>query len=125
MALFIRAGTILPLGPDLQHVTEKQQDPIEFRIYQGANGQFTLYEDDGETASTYVKNQYTRIDFNWDDISSTLTIGKRNGGGFKGMILKRTFNFIIVKVGHGTGLDIEMKADKTINYNGDGVTVKF
>jgi hypothetical protein len=54
-----------------------------------------------------------------------LTIGKRNGGGFKGMILKRTFNFIIVEVGHGTGLDIEMKADKTINYNGDGVTVKF
>ena len=51
MALFIRAGTILPLGPDLQHVTEKQQDPIEFRIYQGANGQFTLYEDDGETVS--------------------------------------------------------------------------
>ena len=125
MALFIRAGTILPLGPDLQFVTEKQQDPLEFRIYRGANGRFILYEDDGESSSTYQNHEYSSIDFNWDDTMSTLSISKRNGGGFPGMLATRTFNFIIVKEDHGTGLDIEMKPDKIVNYTGEAISVTF
>ena len=58
-----------------------------------------LYEDDGESASTYKKNEYSSISFSWNETSATLTVGKRAGGGFKNMLQERTFNIILVKKG--------------------------
>ena len=67
--LYVRAGSILPMGPELQYTSEKPADPIELRIYRGADGQFTLYEDDGESYG-YEKGEYAVIPITWNDASA-------------------------------------------------------
>ncbi|MGC8824232.1 MAG: TIM-barrel domain-containing protein [Bacteroidales bacterium] len=123
LPLFVRAGSILPMGPFLQYASEKPSDPIELRIYRGGNGHFVLYEDEGDNYN-YEKGIYATIAFDWDDQTSTLTIGKRQGE-FPGMLQKRTFNIVLVDKNKGTGLEISRKIDKTIPYNGEKITIKF
>ncbi len=88
--LFVRAGSILPLGPDMQWSDEKAADPVELRIYPGADADFRLYEDDG-VSYAYEKGDYSVIPIHWDDASRTLTLGPREGS-FPGMLQSRTFN---------------------------------
>ena len=123
MPLYVRAGSIVPMGPFLQYATEKPADPIELRIYQGANGQFTIYEDENETYS-YEKGLYSTITLSWNDQAKTLTISKREGS-FPGMLVKRTFNVVLVKESHGVGVGFADKIDKTIIYNGVLQQIKF
>lgn len=114
--LFIRAGSIVPMGPYLQFATEKPADPLELRIYPGANGNFVLYEDENDTYN-YEKGVFSTIAFKWNDAKHKLTIGKRTGT-FPGMAEKRTFQIIIVDKNKGTGTEISGKPDKTVNYSG-------
>ena len=88
--LFVRGGSILPLGPDMQWSDEKPADPLELRIYPGADADFTLYEDDG-VSYAYERGEYSVIPLHWDDSSRTLTIGERSGS-FPGMLRERTFH---------------------------------
>lgn len=76
--MFVRAGSILPLGPDMQYTGEKQWDHLEILLYHGADGDFTLYEDEGDTYN-YEHGIYTTISFHWNDRTRTLTIGDRQG----------------------------------------------
>ena len=87
--LFVRGGSILPLGPDMQWSDEKPADPVELVIYPGADGDFTLYEDDG-VSYAYEKGAYSVIPLHWDDASAVLTIGERSGT-FPGMLSERRF----------------------------------
>lgn len=87
--LFVRGGSILPLGPDMQWSDEKPADPVELVIYPGADGDFTLYEDDG-VSYAYEKGAYSVIPLHWDDASAVLTIGDRSGT-FPGMLAERRF----------------------------------
>ena len=119
--LFVRAGAILPLGPTMEYATQKPEDPIELRVYTGANGSFVLYEDENDNYD-YEKGQYATIPITWNDSSQTLTIGARSGG-FPGMRKERTFMVVVVKPGHGTGLDTTPKPDRTVSYAGDSETV--
>ena len=121
--IYIKAGSIVPMGPFLQYATEKPADPIELRIYQGANGQFTIYEDENETYN-YEKGLYSTITLLWNDQTKMLTIKKREGS-FPGMVLKHTFNIVLVKETHGVGVGLSDKIDKTILYDGTLKTVKF
>jgi alpha-D-xyloside xylohydrolase len=121
MPLYVRAGSILPLGPDLQYAAEKSADPIELRVYRGANGAFTLYEDENDTYD-YEKGVHATIPFSWDEASHTLTIGDRTGT-FPGMLEKRTFRIVFVTENHGTGGGLTENADKTVEYSGKKVTV--
>jgi len=121
--LFIRSGSIIPMGPFLQYSTEKPANPIELRIYTGANGNFTLYEDENDNYN-YEKGIYSTIDFSWDDTKSILTIGERKGE-FPGMLNKRIFNVVIVNKDHGTGLEIYDKPDKSVIYSGKRMEIKF
>ena len=123
MPLYVRAGSIVPMGPFLQYATEKPADPIELRIYSGANGQFTIYEDENETYS-YEKGVHSTIALSWDDQTKTLTIGKREGS-FPGMLVKRTFNVVLVNENHGVGVGFAGKTDKTIVYKGVLQKIKF
>ena len=91
--MFIRAGSILPLGPEMQYVGEKAWDNLEIRIYPGADGTFTLYEDEGDNYN-YEKGYYATITFTWNDKSRTLTIGTRQGG-YEGMLLERQFTLVL------------------------------
>jgi alpha-D-xyloside xylohydrolase len=118
--LYVRAGSILPMGPDVQYATEKT-DPIELRIYAGANGDFTLYEDENDNYD-YEKGLHSTIPLHWDDASHTLTIGDRQGE-FPGMPQSHTFRVVFVGEGHGIGIAPTAEADKIVQYSGTKVTV--
>lgn len=89
MPVYVRAGTILPWGPDVQYATQKPWDDLEIRVYAGADGDFTLYEDEGDNYN-YERGAYTTIPFHYDDTTRTLTIGNREGK-YKGMLQNRRF----------------------------------
>ncbi|MBE6270631.1 MAG: DUF5110 domain-containing protein [Prevotella ruminicola] len=110
--MFVRAGSILPLGPEMQYVGEKSWDNLEIRIYPGADGEFSLYEDEGDNYN-YEQGYYSNIIFTWTDRTRTLHISARQGG-YKGMILERKFTLVLPD---GTS--------RTIDYNGNQVTVKL
>ena len=116
LPLYVRAGSIVPLGPVMQYATEKPADPIELRVYRGANGQFTLYEDENDNYN-YEKGACATIPFAWNEAKQTLTIGKRSGR-FPGMLKERTFRVVFVSSNHGAGMAAEEKADAVVRYNG-------
>jgi len=107
---FVRAGSILPLGPDVQYSDEKAWDNLDINVYPGANGEFTLYEDEGD-GYNYEKGQFTTIRFSYDDASGTLTIAPRQGK-FKGMLATRQFRIHFIGGG-----------DRTVTYSGQEVKV--
>jgi len=123
MPLYIRAGSILPLGPDVEYASEKAADPIELRVYPGANGSFTAYEDENDTYN-YEHGAYTTIPFSWDDASRTLTIGERSGS-FPGMLQTRTFRIVFVTPNHGVGARLTSSEGKLIQYAGQKITVAY
>jgi alpha-D-xyloside xylohydrolase len=121
--IFIKAGAIIPMGPFLQYSTEKPADPIELRIYPGADGKFTLYEDENNNYN-YENGLFSTIQFSWDDAAKELIISDRIGD-FPGMLNERSFNIVLVSVNHGTGLDVTQDPDKFIRYTGKKITIKF
>jgi alpha-D-xyloside xylohydrolase len=121
LPLYVRAGSILPLGPTMEWSTQKAEDPIELRIYRGADGDFTLYEDENDTYN-YEKGAYATIPMHWDDAKQTLTIGDRKGQ-FPGMLASRTFQIVFVGENHGVGVEATDRPDKTVQYSGAAVTV--
>jgi len=123
MPLFIRAGSIVPMGPFLQYATEKHADPLEIRIYPGANGEFVLYEDENDNYN-YEKGLYSIIKIDWNDATRTLSIGKRQGY-YPGMPGERTFQLVVVAKAHGTGVEPSKSPDKIIQYNGEELTVQL
>ncbi|SDS67750.1 alpha-D-xyloside xylohydrolase [Mucilaginibacter mallensis] len=121
--LYIKAGSIIPMGPVMQYTTEKPANNIELRIYPGANGQFEYYEDENDNYN-YEKGASATFKFSWNDKTHQLTISDTKGN-FNGMIKKHTFNVVLVNDGHGVNTDAEAKADKVIIYTGKAVTVKI
>lgn len=116
--LYVRAGTIIPFGPEVQYAEEKKWDNLEIRVYPGANGSFTLYEDENDNYN-YEKGVYSTITFDWDDARNMLTINGRKGS-FPGMLKTRRFNIIVVgkqKDGISTG--------EAVNYTGKKVAVRL
>ena len=121
LPLYIRAGSILPLGPEMEWSTQKPEDPIELRIYCGADGSFTLYEDENDSYD-YEKGMYATIPMRWDDAARTLTIGDRSGK-FPGMLESRTFRVVFVGGNHGVGIAATDQPDKIVQYSGKQITV--
>ncbi len=119
--LFVRAGSIVPLGPEMQYTGEKPADPIELRIYHGADGRFALYEDEGDSYD-YEKGAYSLIPIQWNEAAQTLVIGKRNGQ-FPGMLKNRTFHVVWVSPNHGVGMEPTGKPDAVVKYTGQAVKV--
>ena len=120
--VFVRAGSILPLGPQMQWSDEKPADLIHILVYEGADGQFTLYEDEG-TNYNYEKGKYATITFTYDDTHRQLTISKRKGS-FKGMLKERKFNIVFVKKGQPIPLDLDNPTNKQTIIN-SGITVHY
>jgi alpha-D-xyloside xylohydrolase len=119
--LFVRAGSILPLGPDIEYASEKSADPLEIRVYRGADGNFTLYEDEGDTYN-YEKGAHSTIPFSWDNSSQSLTVGDRTGS-FPGMLESRSLHIVFVSEGHGAGGGLTANPDKTVTYSGKKLVV--
>ena len=114
--LYVKAGSILPWGPDVQYSTEKPWDDLEIRVYPGADGSFTLYEDENDNYN-YENGAYTEIPFTWDDDAQTLTIGARNGE-FDGMMEERTFRIVKVSTRRGTGDLHTTQYEAVVRYDG-------
>jgi alpha-D-xyloside xylohydrolase len=121
--LFVKTGSIIPMGPFVQYAIEKPANPIELRIYPGANGSFTLYEDENDNYN-YERGVFSTISFSWNDTKRQLIIDKRQGS-FPGMLKKRNFHIVIVKNNQGNGIEISDKPDKIIFYNGSKQIIKF
>jgi alpha-D-xyloside xylohydrolase len=114
--LYVKAGSILPIGPEVQYASEKKWDNLEIRVYPGADGQFVLYEDENDNYD-YEKGMYSTITFMWDDTKQTLTINDRKGS-FPGMLGKRKFRIVMVSTNNGVGMDTVKKCDKVVTYDG-------
>lgn len=121
MPLFVRGGSILPYGPAIQYAMQSS-DPMELRIYRGADGKFTLYEDEGDNYN-YERGAYATIPINWNETKQTLTIGKRQGK-FPGMMRERTFRIVFVSKDHGAGVANTAKPDQQVVYRGSKITVR-
>jgi alpha-D-xyloside xylohydrolase len=120
--LYIRAGSILPLGPEIEYADQKPADPIELRIYRGADGSFDLYEDEGDNYN-YEKGAYALIPIHWSEAAKTLSIGDRKGQ-YPGMPEKRVFNIVWVAQDHGAGETVESKVDRVVQYDGQLVSIQ-
>jgi alpha-D-xyloside xylohydrolase len=123
LPLYIKAGSVIPMGPVVEYATQKANKAIELRIYPGANGQFTMYEDENENYN-YEKGQYATFTFKWNDKLQQLNISATKGH-FPGMLKQRTFNIVMVKDGHGAGPGVANAPDKSVGYSGKALTVKM
>ncbi|WP_300811913.1 TIM-barrel domain-containing protein [uncultured Bacteroides sp.] len=110
--LFVRAGSVVPVGPDVQYTTEKAWDNLTVCVYPGADGSFTLYEDEFDNYN-YEKGAYTEIPMTWNNAKRTLTIGARKGA-YEGMLQTRQFT---VKTVDGK--------EKVVTYKGKKIQVKL
>lgn len=110
--LYVKAGSIIPIGPQVQFATEKPWNHLELKVYAGANGNFILYEDEFDNYN-YEKGAYTEIPISWHDSSRKLTIGARKGA-YEGMLKNRKFTVILQD---GT--------QKTIDYSGKAIVIRF
>jgi alpha-D-xyloside xylohydrolase len=122
MPLYVRDGSLLPLGPKVQYASENPSAPIELRIYPGADGTYTLYDDDGETQG-YTLGEYSLTPMAWDDKEHTLTIGATQKS-FPNMQKSRTFRVVLVDAKQGLGIEETPSATEVI-YSGTPVTVKL
>ncbi len=122
--LLVKAGSIVPMGPVVQYTGENPADILEIRVYAGANGVFTLYEDEGDNYN-YEKGAYSTITFTWDDTKKTLSIGDRKGS-FSGMPAALKFNIVRVEKDRGTGITDESESyDKIVTYMGKKMVIKL
>jgi alpha-D-xyloside xylohydrolase len=119
--VFVRAGAIVPTGPVTQYVDEKPDAPLTLNVYPGANGQFTLYEDDG-TSERYRQGAFSRIPIRYDDATGMVSIGARDGKGYPGMPQARTLR--VRWITPGLGLAGDAGGGETVRYTGAAVTVR-
>lgn len=122
MPVFIKAGTILPFGPEVQYSSEKPWDELEIRVYPGADGKFTLYEDEGDNYN-YEKGKFSEIQFVWNEADRTLNIAPRKGS-YKGMLQHRRFHIVLVDANSGAG-EQPMQASKSVEYDGKAVKIQL
>ncbi|WP_143155255.1 glycoside hydrolase family 31 protein [Wenyingzhuangia marina] len=119
--LYVKSGSIIPIGEKMQYTNQKPSDTLEIRVYKGANGKFELYEDEG-TNYNYEKGAFSFIPFEWNEQKQTLTIGKRKGGNFNGLIKNRVFNIVWVDESNGFGIE-NGKTNISVQYNGSSIAV--
>lgn len=122
MPLMVRAGSIIPYGPNIGYATQSA-DPIELRVYRGADGNFTLYEDENDNYD-YETGADATIPFSWSESAQTLSIGPRQGS-YPGMLSSRTFNIVLVSPGHGSDVPLTLNPDATIQFDGSAQKIQF
>lgn len=121
LPLYVRAGSIVPMGPNVEYATQPTTGPVELRIYPGADGEFTYYEDENDNYN-YEKGSSATFKMKWNDKLRQLTISDRSGK-FAGMQATHAFNVVLVKPGHGTSGEITAKADKIVTYQGKAISI--
>lgn len=123
LPLYVRAGSIVPLGPEEEYADEKPNGPIEVRIYPGANGSFTLYNDEGDNYD-YEHGAHATTTLTWSDADRTLTLGARQGS-YPNMPRETVFRVIVAGPNHGSGEPESATSDRTVTYTGSELKVKL
>ncbi len=123
MPVYVREGSIVPYGPEIQWSDEKQPELITLYVYTGKDADFLLYEDEG-TNYNYEQGKYATINIHYDESSKTLTFGKRNGS-FDGMLENRKFHVVTVTPTETQSLEFDNVNGKTVSYNGNQTTVNL
>ena len=121
--IFVRAGSIIPYGPEMQYVAEKPSDPTTLYVYAGADGDFILYEDQGTTFD-YERGAFSQIPIHWDEKTGTLTLGKRSGA-YDGMLASRSFQVVLVSKENPVGFPLGDTAFKSLQYAGEETHLKL
>lgn len=121
--LFVRAGSIVPMGPEIEYASEDPAGTVELRVYRGADGSFDLYEDAGD-GYAYQKGERSIIPIRWNERDSVLTIGARQGL-FPGMVEHRVFHIVLVRDDHGVGVEVTGPADAKIAYDGKEIRAQI
>ena len=121
--VFVREGSIIPFGPEMQYSDEKPAELINLYVYAGGDADFQLYEDEG-TNYNYERGKYATIDIHYSDASRTLTIGKRNGS-FAGMLKTRRFNVVLIDKNTPRALNLDNPEGTMVQYSGKAVSVKL
>jgi alpha-D-xyloside xylohydrolase len=119
--LYVRAGSIVPMGPYLQYATEKAADPLEIRVYTGTNAEFLLYEDENDNYN-YESGKYSTIAMNWNETEKSFTISNRKGD-FPGILKERIFRIVWVNSKNGIGIEPAKEAE-IIKYSGKEIKIK-
>jgi alpha-D-xyloside xylohydrolase len=122
MPLYIKAGSIIPFGPEIQYADERPADPITLRVYTGADASFTLYEDENVN-NNYQKGKFINIPFTWNETEKVLKIGTRTGS-FEGMLMNRKFNIIFISPNAKKPYSYS-KVDKSVSYEGKVIELKM
>jgi len=121
--LFVKSGSIIPFGPEIQYTDEKPADPIRLMVYTGQDAEFQLYEDENVN-NHYEKGIFSIINFQYDERTGTLTLGSRTGA-FPGMLETRTFEIVWVTPKNKKGLNLEGEPDEVVKYNGNAVVIRM
>ena len=121
LPVFVRAGSVLPMGPELEYASQRVADTIELRIYPGADGTFTLYEDAGD-GYEYEQGQFASTKLTYKDKLHMLQIGDTKGS-FPGMLRKRVFNIVMVGEGNGVGEAVCTTPLKRVVFLGKAMNV--
>ena len=114
--VFVKEGSIIPAGPEMQFTSEKPADPLTLFVYTGRDASFRLYEDEG-TNYNYEKGAFSTIEFSYREDTHTLVCGKRLGS-YNGMLNDRVFHIVFITPKSAKGIDFKRKADKTLRYSG-------
>jgi alpha-D-xyloside xylohydrolase len=120
--IYVRAGSIVPLGPEIEYSSQKTDGPIELRIYRGADGHFDLYDDEGDGYS-YEKGAHAVIPIDWNETTGTLTLGERLGS-YPGMPQSFRINVVFVRPNQGVGELVSIDADREIVYAGKALQIR-
>ena len=121
MPLFVRAGAIVPTGPDIQHTGASLNAPLLLQVYTGADGRFEIYEDDG-LSYDYERGQWSRIPVGWDEARGRLTLGAREGG-FEGMAPQRRIAVRWIDAASAPGAELDAEPDLILDYDGSQLIV--
>lgn len=121
MPLYVKAGSILPFGPEIEYTTQKPADPIVLYVYTGADGSFSLYEDDGHTYD-FEKGSYSVIPISYSESSKELSIGARQGS-FENMLKERTFRIKWVSREKPVEFNPDIMGDQEVKYDGEKIVI--
>ncbi len=120
--IYVRAGSIVPLGPEIEYADEKPAGPIELRIYTGRDGEFDVYQDAGD-GYDYEHGAHSVIPIHWSESTRTLVIGQRDGV-YPGMPASIEIKVVFVSAGHGAGIEPTANPDRVVSYNGQSISVE-
>jgi alpha-D-xyloside xylohydrolase len=121
MPVYVKEGSIIPAGPEIQYATEKSDEPITLYVFTGRDASFTLYEDENVNYN-YEQGNYAMIPLHYDEAKRALTIGQRTGS-FPGMAEKRKFQIIWVSASNPVGVELTGQPHALIDYSGEAVTI--